>query len=46
MTHVLKVGPAERNAPVAAVYADPSPPLAPELVSAVVAYVRAAAHPR
>jgi uncharacterized protein len=41
MTHVLKIGPADAAAQVAGVYSDPSVPVAPELVAAIVAYVRA-----
>ncbi|MEO7217493.1 MAG: alpha/beta hydrolase [Gemmatimonadaceae bacterium] len=42
MTHVLKIGPAAAAAQVATVYTDPKVPLPPQLVSAIVAYVRAA----
>lgn len=40
MTHVLKMGPADAAAQVAGVYSDPSVPIAPEVVTAIVAYVR------
>jgi len=46
MTHVLKLGPADKAAQLATVYSDPSVPLAPAVVSAIVAYVRAAPHAR
>jgi uncharacterized protein len=46
MTHVLKSGPADKAAQIATVYSDPNIPIAPELVSAIVAYVRAAPHSR
>lgn len=46
MTHVLKAGPADRAGQLATVYTDPNTPIAPELVSAIVAYVRAAPHAR
>ena len=46
MTHVLKAGPADKTAQVATVYSDPGIPIAPEVISAIVAYVRAAPHPR
>jgi pimeloyl-ACP methyl ester carboxylesterase len=39
MTHVLKIGPADAAAQVSTVYSDPTIPIAPQLVSAVVAYV-------
>jgi hypothetical protein len=38
---VLKLGPADAAAQVAGVYSDPTVPVAPELVAAIVAYVRA-----
>ena len=40
MTHVLKIGPADAAAQVAGVYSDPTVPIAPEVVAAIVAYVR------
>lgn len=46
MTHVLKIGPADAAAQVASVYTDPKVPLPPQLVSAIVVYVRAAPQPR
>jgi pimeloyl-ACP methyl ester carboxylesterase len=46
MTHVLKLGPADAAAQVAGVYTDPAIPLPQQLVSAIVAYVRAAPQPR
>ena len=42
MTHVLKIGPADAPAQVATVYTDPNVPIPPQLVSAIIAYVRAA----
>ncbi|MDQ2890200.1 MAG: alpha/beta fold hydrolase [Gemmatimonadota bacterium] len=45
MTHVLKDGPADATAQLA-VYTDPSTPLDPTVVAAVVAYARAAPQPR
>lgn len=46
MTHVLKSGPADKAAQASTTYSDPSIPLAPEVVSAIVTYVRAAPHER
>ena len=40
MTHVLKVGPADPAGQIEGVYTDPALPLDPDLVSAVVSYVR------
>ena len=42
MTHVLKKGPPDAASQVTSVYADPALPLDPELVPAIVAYVREA----
>ena len=41
MTHVLKNGPADKGAQTTTVYSDPDIPIAPEIVSEIVAYVRA-----
>lgn len=46
MTHVLKLGPADKAAQLATVYSNPGIPVAPALVSAIVQYVRAAPQPR
>jgi hypothetical protein len=40
MTHVLKMGPPDAPAQMASVYTDPTIPLAPEVATAIVAYVR------
>ena len=45
MTHVLKMGPADPTAQLTSVYTDPTIPIVPELVSAIVAYVRATPAP-
>jgi uncharacterized protein len=46
MTHVLKPGPADKAAQIATVYTDPTIPIAPDLVTEIVAYVRATPHAR
>jgi uncharacterized protein len=46
MTHVLKLGPADKAAQAATVYSDPGLPIAPEVVSAIVTYVRASPRAR
>jgi len=46
MTHVLKLGPADKAEQAMTVYSDPGIPIAPQVVSAIVAYVRAAPHAR
>ncbi len=46
MTHVLKLGPADKAAQTMTVYSDPRIQIAPEVVSAIVAYVGAAPHAR
>jgi len=46
MTHVLKLGPADKAEQATTVYSDPGIPIAPQVVSAIVAYVRAAPHAR
>ncbi len=40
MTHVLKIGPADKAAQMATVYTDPTVPIAPELISSIAQYVR------
>ena len=44
MTHVLKLGAADKAEQATTVYSDPAIPIAPQVVSAIVAYVRAAPH--
>jgi pimeloyl-ACP methyl ester carboxylesterase len=46
MTHVLKAGSADKAVQATTVYSDPGIPVAPEVVSEIVAYVRAAPHSR
>ena len=46
MTHVLKVGPADKAAQLSSVYSDPTIPVAPELIDRIIAYVRDAPQPR
>jgi uncharacterized protein len=46
MTHVLKPGPADKAAQIATVYTNPTIPIAPDLVTEIVAYVRATPHAR
>ena len=46
MTHVLKMGPADAATQATTVYSDPTIPIAPEIVSAIAAYVNASSHAR
>jgi pimeloyl-ACP methyl ester carboxylesterase len=46
MTHVLKLGPADAAAQIASVYADGTIPIPGALISAIVAYIRAAPQAR